>query len=235
LVQAVYLDNGRSASKELQRGIELANLSVYQTAQRLNAGRMGTTLTAARILGRRLHLGHVGDSRAYLIREGRATCLTNDHTMVGDLVRMRVISPDKVRAHSQRSILTKAVGLTLFLQADLDEIELAEGDRLVLCCDGVWSMVQDEEFAAFARQAGSAAELSQSLVDLALERGTDDNVSVVSMLVHALPEVQAGHNGHNGHSKWSLQGLLSSTRLFGGARNGSKGANDQPRDAGANR
>jgi protein phosphatase len=200
---------------------------------------MGTTLTAARILGRRLHLGHVGDSRAYLVRDGRATCLTNDHTMVGDLVRMHVISPDKVRAHAQRSILTKAVGLTLFLQADIDEIDLTQGDRLVLCSDGVWSMVQDEEFAAFARAAGSAAELSQSLVDLALERGTDDNVSVVSMLVHSLPE--PSHNGHNGRSKWSLQGLLSATQILrpgrshGGRRNGAKEGKDKPGEAGENR
>jgi protein phosphatase len=226
LAQAVYQENGRSGAKALHRGIELANLSVYQTAQRLNAGRMGTTLTAARILGRRLHLGHVGDSRAYLVRDGRATCLTDDHTLVGDMVRMRIISPDKVRAHAQRSILTRAVGLALFLQADIDEIELCPGDRLVLCCDGVWSMVQDEEFAALARQARSAAELSQHLVDLALERGTDDNVSAVSMLVHALPEAHNGHNGHNGHSKWSLQGLLSATRILGRKNKLEKGDED---------
>ena len=107
--------------KDLRRSMESANLSVYQAAQRLGAGRMGTTLTALHLLGDTLHLAHVGDSRAYLIRAGRAICLTNDHTTVGDLVRMKVISPDKVRTHAQRSILSKAVGLGLFIQPDMTQ------------------------------------------------------------------------------------------------------------------
>jgi len=106
---------------------------------------MGTTLTAAYILGNTLYLAHVGDSRAYLIRDGRLVCLTSDHTMVGDMVRSKLISHDKIRTHAQRSYLTKSLGTTLFVQPDITQQKLREGDRLILCSDGVWSVVEDEE------------------------------------------------------------------------------------------
>ena len=191
LFEAFYTQSGRPPSRALASGVETANLNVFQTAQKLNAGRMGTTLTAAGIRGRQLFLAHVGDSRAYLIRHGQATCLTRDHTAVGDLVRMKVITPDRIRTHAQRSILNRAVGLTLFVQPDLTDLTLQEGDRLVLCSDGLWSVVEDEDFGRYASKAPTAAELSDQLVARALENGTDDNVSAVSVFVHSLAGVAA--------------------------------------------
>jgi PPM family protein phosphatase len=185
LFEAFYAENSGPSAPALRRGVESANLAIYQQAQRLGAGRMGTTLTAVNICGRRLHLAHVGDSRAYLIRAGRATCLTTDHTRVGELVRMKVLSPDKVRSHAQRSILTKCLGLELFVQPDLSELALREDDRLVLCSDGVWSVIEDDEFAHCVRPPGGMEAYGQRLIDLALERHSDDNVSVVVVHVHA--------------------------------------------------
>jgi protein phosphatase len=184
--------------KHLQRSVEAANLEVYQTAQRLGAGRMGTTLTAATVLRQTLLLAHVGDSRAYLVRAGRAVCLTNDHTTVGDLVRMRLLTPEKVRGHAQRSILNKALGLGLFVQPDIVEVGLQDDDRLILCSDGVWSVVEDDEMARLATQA-PAARLSEDLLSLALERETDDNCSAIAVHVKRLaPGVAAGPSpGHN--------------------------------------
>jgi protein phosphatase len=176
--------------KALLNGIEKANIEVYKAAQRLAAGRMGTTLTAAYILDDTLHLAHVGDSRAYLIRNGRSTCLTADHTTVGDLVRSKLISPDKIRTHAQRSVLTKAIGLGLFVQPDIVEHKLHEGDRLVLCSDGVWSVIQDNEFAQAADDL-PADVISQNLIDLALHRETDDNVSVIVFHLRKLVPVPA--------------------------------------------
>lgn len=164
--------------KTLRRGVENANLSVYKTAQKLGAGRMGTTLTAACIMGDQVHIAHVGDSRAYLIRDHRANCLTADHTTVGDMVRAKLISADKIRTHAQRSILTKAVGLGLFIQPDITKLKLQEGDRIILCSDGLWSLIQDDEFASLSRGV-SPQKTTQNLVDLALHRETDDNASVV--------------------------------------------------------
>ena len=163
----------------LKRAVDQANLAVHQASFRLNAGQMGTTLTVANIAGDRLYLAHVGDTRAYLVRDGQARCLTNDHSVVGELVRMKVISPDKVRTHNQRSVLNRSLGLNLFVQPEINHITLQAGDVIILCSDGLWAYVQDAEFATLATQTPSADELSERLVGLALERQTDDNASVV--------------------------------------------------------
>lgn len=180
LSNTLAAQNGHTPTpKALRRAVENANLQVYQKAQQLGAGRMGTTLTAAYILGNRLHLTHVGDSRAYLIRHGGAVCLSADHTAVGDMVRNKLLSPDKIRTHAQRSVLTKAVGISLFIQPDISEHRLQEDDRLVLCSDGVWSVVQDEDFARIASDGSSMEKISRRLIDLAIQNETDDNASVV--------------------------------------------------------
>jgi serine/threonine protein phosphatase PrpC len=187
LVDTLF-DRDAPSPRALLSGIEKANLEVYKAAQRLSAGRMGTTLTAAYILDDMLHLAHVGDSRAYLIRDGQVVCLTADHTTVGDMVRSKLISADKIRTHAQRSVLTRAIGLGLFVQPDIDKYKLHEGDRLVLCTDGVWSVIDDQEFAQVAKES-SAEESSQNLIDLALSRETDDNVSVVVFHLRKLTPV----------------------------------------------
>ena len=102
-----YKTNGISVPQKLRLGVQNANLGIYQTAQRLGVARMGTTLTAVNLVGKTLNLVHVGDSRAYLIRDNLATCLTNDHTRVGEMVRMKMLSAEKVRTHAQRSVLEK--------------------------------------------------------------------------------------------------------------------------------
>jgi serine/threonine protein phosphatase PrpC len=191
LAETLYHGNGKPNPKSLRRGVESANLSIYKAAERLGAGRMGTTLTAAYILEDALHLVHVGDSRAYLIRDQQATCLTADHTTVGDLVRTRLIPADKVRTHSQRSILTKSVGIGLFVQPDISRHKLLEKDYLILCSDGVWSVIQDDEFAQSVLECKGVDQVSQNLLNLALDRQSDDNVSVVTIHIRELsPSIQ---------------------------------------------
>jgi len=185
---------GNSITRVMQRGVETANLKVYQKSQQLNVGRMGTTLTAAYVFGDMLYLAHVGDSRAYLIRDGRAICLTEDHTVVGDMVRSNLIPADNIRTHAQRSILTKSVGLDLFVQPDINQYKLKEGDRLVLCSDGVWSVIEDDEFAQVVSVSRSVDEASQNLIDLALRHETDDNASVVVFHIHKLVPVPTEHH-----------------------------------------
>ncbi len=180
-------EHGSQALKTLKMGVEAANLNVYKESQRLGVGRMGTTLTAAMFSGSRLFLAHVGDSRAYLVRDKQATLITNDHTMVGDMVRMKVLPADKVKTHAQRSILTKAVGLGLFVQPDLTRHDLKTDDCLIICSDGVWSMIKDEEISQAAAGSNDMGEVSQRLINLALDRKTDDNVSVIAIRVNGLP------------------------------------------------
>jgi protein phosphatase len=194
---ALANQNGNSILKTMQYGVEAANLRVYQKAQQLDAGRMGTTLTAAYVFGDTLYLAHVGDSRAYLIRDGRAICLTDDHTAVGEMVRSKIISSDKLRTHAQRSVLTKSIGTDLFIQPDIIQHKLKEGDRLLLCSDGVWSVIEDEEFAQVASGSPSMEEASRNLIDLALHHNTDDNASVVIFHLRKLIPVAAERNAEN--------------------------------------
>jgi protein phosphatase len=126
-----------------------------------------------------------------LIRNGECICLTSDHTTVADMVRAKLLSADKIRTHAQRSILTKSVGISLFVQPDIIQQRLREGDRLILCSDGVWSVIEDDEFAQVVSRSDSMDEISQNLIDLALENNTDDNASVVVFHLRKLHPLSA--------------------------------------------
>jgi serine/threonine protein phosphatase PrpC len=120
---------------------------------------------------------------------------------------MKVLPPDKVRTHAQRSILTKGIGLTLFVKPDMAKHALQEDDRIVLCSDGVWSVIQDHEFADLAEMTKGARALSQSLIDLALERQTDDNCSAITIHIQRLSPAPAGSS--SSHKGWSLRDWLT--------------------------
>ncbi len=181
-----YASNGASPFEKFRVSIQNANLSVYQTSQRMGVGRMGTTLTVANIIGRTLYIGHIGDSRAYLIRDNKATCLTKDHTRVGELVRMRMLPPEKVRTHSQRSILNKCLGINIFVQPDIFKITVQNGDVVVLCTDGVWSVIEDEEFAQLTKSTKDPEDLNRQISKLVMERESDDNLSAIALNLRSL-------------------------------------------------
>jgi protein phosphatase len=180
--------NGAHPRQKLRIGMENANLSVYQAAQRMGAGNMGTTITVVNIVGRELYIGHVGDSRAYLIRDKKSTCLTNDHTRVGELVRVGILSPEKIRTHAQRSVLDKCLGISLFIQPDIFKVPVQNNDMLILCTDGVWSVIEDDEFAQFANRIKEPDKLSNEIINTALDRNSDDNLSIVVLHLHRLAE-----------------------------------------------
>jgi len=193
LFETVYSSNGLSIPQKMKQAVQNANLNIYQKARELGVGRMGTTLTAGLLKENTLHIAHVGDSRAYLIRGKTSTCLTKDHTRVGELVRMKVLAPDKVRTHNQRSILSKCLGLDLFVQPDVFEVQVRDDDILLFCSDGVWSVIDDHEFATLALKAMSAEQLNHTIINLAMERGSDDNVSVVTVMLHKVVAKQLEH------------------------------------------
>lgn len=140
---------------------------------------MGTTCTAAAVTRGYLHFAHVGDSRLYLVREGKISRLTRDHSYVARLIESGLITPTDAEAHPQRHILTAALGVGDDPAPDtpLQPFPLAHGDVLLLCTDGLWGLVNDEELRHSA-SSRSPKDACQGLVELAKHRGAPDNVTV---------------------------------------------------------
>jgi PPM family protein phosphatase len=141
---------------------------------------MGTTLTVAYSLGLDLFIAHAGDSRAYLLHDGAIRQLTRDHTYVQRLVDAGMLSTEAAAGHQLRHALTNVLGGgKRSVDVELQQLRIAPGDRLLLCSDGLTGTMKDEEIAAVLGQPGSAAGSCRRLVDLALERGAPDNVTVI--------------------------------------------------------
>ena len=142
---------------------------------------MGTTVTAAALAGERhLQLAHVGDSRAYLLRDGSLEQLTSDHTVVGELVRRGRLTPEQAAIHPERSILTRAVGLDPRVPVDTpDPVELRDGDQVLLCSDGLTEAVDDDRIAELLSAGADGEAACRSLIDAANGAGGPDNITVV--------------------------------------------------------
>jgi PPM family protein phosphatase len=188
ILTKMYLSSIREMGELYRTGVETANLAVMQKALELRSGPIGTTLTAACLQGSHLIIAHVGDSRVYLIRGGKINCLTRDHTVVGELTRMRVLDSEAARTHSQRSILTRAIGLSPVINPDISRVEIQQGDRILLCTDGLWSAVADNEILLASGCCTSAGNWVTVLMDLACERITDDNLTAIGIHVNQLAE-----------------------------------------------
>jgi len=141
---------------------------------------MGTTCTALSIVGSQLCFAHVGDSRLYLVRGSQVSRLTRDHSYVGRLVESGIVRSEDAESHPQRHILTAALGSGREVDPDFPDQPLAleEGDQLVLCTDGLWSLVGEQEIAAAVR-SHAPAKSCNALVAMALDRGAPDNVTVL--------------------------------------------------------
>jgi protein phosphatase len=169
-----------SLAEKLRYAVIAANREVHETSRkRRELTGMGTTLVALLAQEGRAALAHVGDSRAYLVRGDRIRQLTDDHSLVGELVRRREISADAAREHPQRHVLTRAVGVRPQVEPDLAELSPEAGDVFVLCSDGLTGHVRDEEIALAVADGVDPQEAVDRLIRLANERGGEDNITVV--------------------------------------------------------
>jgi serine/threonine protein phosphatase PrpC len=167
-------------SGSLAEHVRRANRAVWDRAledERL-AG-MGTTLTAARIDGSAALLAHVGDSRAYLLREGMLRQLTTDHTLVARMVSSGEISEAEADVHPHKNVLTRAIGTDEQVEVDEDTVALQADDRLLLCSDGLTGMVTEEQIQAILEHSDGAQQAADRLVKAANRAGGIDNISVV--------------------------------------------------------
>jgi PPM family protein phosphatase len=141
---------------------------------------MGTTLTAVLIEGSDAHLVHVGDSRAYLARDGRLTQLTADHTLVQALIDEGRLRPDQVATHPHRSVITRAVGVAAQVEVDGLHLQLEDGDVLLLCSDGLTGVVDDTTIARLLAEHGPR-DVVDALIEAANAAGGPDNITVVTI------------------------------------------------------
>ena len=157
-----------------------ANHAVHERSLRDAAvSGMGTTLTAAVADGDRLRLAHVGDSRAYLLRDGDLRSLTEDHTMVHEMELRGELTAEEASTHPRRSVLTRAIGTDSDVRVDEGIVDLVDGDRLLLCTDGLTGMVDDDRILAVLRDTPDPSDAVRALVREANENGGVDNVTAV--------------------------------------------------------
>lgn len=164
----------------LTAAVEAANYNVLK-APRQGVGRdgMGTTLTAAMLEGERLLIAQVGDSRAYLLHRGHLQQITRDHSLMTDLIESGQITPEEARYHPNRSVITRAIGSDIHMRPDIYELNVNAGDRVLLCSDGLSSMVSDHAIEAIMRRQTDPQHCADELVQAALENGGADNVTVI--------------------------------------------------------
>lgn len=164
----------------LARAIEEANREIIR-ASFDGRGRegMGTTMTAAMLEGERLVIAQVGDSRAYLLHQGSMQQLTRDHSLMADMIEAGKITPEEARVHPKRSVITRALGSDPHTTADIYEINVQAGDRLLLCSDGLYSMVTDKQIEAVLKRTTDPQLCAAQLVNDAIGNGGHDNITVV--------------------------------------------------------
>lgn len=181
----------------LTAAVEAANYNVMK-APRRGIGRdgMGTTLTAAMLEGERLLIAQVGDSRAYLLHKGHLQQITRDHSLMADLIKAGQITPEEARVHPNRSVITRAIGSDIHMRPDIYELNVDAGDRILLCSDGLSSMISNNAIESIMRRQSDAQHCADELVTAALENGGADNVTVVVADVPGFSEVREKKRAH---------------------------------------
>ncbi|MFZ5900309.1 Stp1/IreP family PP2C-type Ser/Thr phosphatase [Desulforudis sp. 1088] len=181
-----FITGGRDVPEALSAAVREANRAIYErAAQDPQFKGMGTTLSACVAQGSRLVVAHVGDSRIYLVRGQDIKQLTEDHSLVRELAKQGKITEDESNSHPYRNVLTRALGTGTDLAVDSQVHLLQEGDRLVLCTDGLTNLVSDEEILARAGEGEDPARMAGALAELALSRGGTDNVTVIVVVIDA--------------------------------------------------
>ena len=185
LAKAALEDTDPGALSGPERVISLIQEANRRVHERSNAdpatSGMGTTMTVALVEGSSVAIGHVGDSRAYLVRDGRLEQLTEDHSLVNELLKSGKLSPEEAETHPQRSVITRAVGTDPDVDVDSFTIDTQEGDIFVICSDGLTDMVDDDDLLdVIEHNLGDLDHAARELVGAANRGGGEDNITVVA-------------------------------------------------------
>lgn len=185
-IDATTYDDPDAATDALADAVREANsLVIAKAAEDPELRGMGTTLTTVMVRDRQLHLAHVGDSRAYLLRDGLLEMLTQDHTLVHELVMKGQLTPEEADSHPQRSVVTRAVGVEPVIDVDfmVEPLELRPGDQVLLCSDGLTGPVSESLIAEILNTEPDGTIACQRLIDAANAGGGPDNITCVLLRV----------------------------------------------------
>ena len=160
--------------------IQRANQSIYESSQKDATLRgMGTTIAVALITGNKLSIAHVGDSRIYLVREHALFPLTDDHSVVSEQMKLGLITKEEAETSHIGNVITRALGYEETVAMDLNELDIIEGDRIVLCTDGLTRMVSDDFILSTVSSVDKHEEACTILIDTACANGGKDNITVI--------------------------------------------------------
>jgi protein phosphatase len=178
---------GASDAEKVTELIQEANRRVYERAHSDPAtSGMGTTMTVALVDGDKVTIGHVGDSRAYVVRGGELEQLTEDHSLVNELLKSGKLSREEAETHPQRSVITRAVGTDPDVDVDAFTVEAGEGDVFLLCSDGLTDMVTDSDILdVVEKNRDDLDRATKALVSAANRGGGEDNITVIAFSIAA--------------------------------------------------
>lgn len=182
-LQLTSIDTDR-IQEWMQETIEEANREIFDASFRTEGAEgMGTTLTALVVKENKAIIGHVGDSRIYLWREEALSLLTEDHSMVHELVRMGQLTEEKAKEHPHRNVLSRALGVDRSTAVDCFQLEVQEEDVFLLCTDGFSNMIEEEEMVREFATSGTWEEHLERQKDTVLERGAPDNFTAICCIL----------------------------------------------------
>ena len=177
--KSYYQNTSEEIPTALQQAVQQANAAI------LAAGSgMGTTCVAAVLQGNTLFIANVGDSRVYIIRHGEVKQVSEDHSVVAEQMRAGLLTKEQVREHPARNMITRALGEKGDVEVDTFSALIQEGDLLVLCTDGLWEFVSDEEIGSIVQQSGPEESVKR-LIERANEQGGTDNITAIVVQVSA--------------------------------------------------
>jgi len=192
------LSDGSDPEQSLERQVREANARINDLShERAEHAGMGTTITAVYVGEQDVAIAHVGDSRAYCLRDGELLRLTDDHSLVDELIKQGKLTPEEAEEHPQRSVITRALGPEATVEVDMRSFRARAGDVYLICSDGLTTMVGEEELAKLLRENAQLRDAGEALIEAANAAGGKDNITVVLLRVE---EVQAATGEQDGHT-----------------------------------
>jgi serine/threonine protein phosphatase PrpC len=183
-----HIEGVSEVSNRLASAVRLANREIFQLALERGKGGMGATVVAARFVDDRVCIAHVGDSRAYLLRDGQFDQLTEDHSLVAEQVRRGIITPEAAGRSRMQNVLTRALGIDQNVDVDVSEESVMEGDTFLFCSDGLFRELPVPQIEAALEKSSGAQDAADRLVKFANDSGGQDNITVIVVRYETSPK-----------------------------------------------